>query len=363
MGICASGLSEEERAEQRAAQARSKQLDQQLRQENMEEQEKIKLLFLGAGESGKSTMLKQMQKIYGKGFTPDERKTFISAVHNNTIVGMTTLCQQAAQLGNPIGDEAKASYDYIMNGEVKEQDVLDSTTAGHVKILWQDAGIQKTFQERNKFQLFDGASYFFDKVDDLHVDGFLPSDDDILRTRVRTTGIVESHFLIEGNDFLVVDVGGQRNERKKWLHCFSDVTAVLFLVALSEYDQVLFEAEDVNRMDEALALWEQISNSPYFDNTSLILFLNKEDLFREKLKRVPLNTWAEDYTGDNSFDDAAKWIADKFISKVHMKYNRNKRIYPHITTATNTANMTVVFNAVKDIIIRRSLQEGGLLNA
>jgi len=42
----------------------------------------------------------------------------------------------------------------------------------------------------------------------------------------------------------MVDVGGQRSERRKWIHCFENVTSIIFLVALSEYDQILFESEN-----------------------------------------------------------------------------------------------------------------------
>ena len=55
----------------------------------------------------------------------------------------------------------------------------------------------------------------------------------------------------------MVDVGGQRSERRKWIHCFENVTSIMFLVALSEYDQVLVEAgNEVGRyfMSDAL-LW------------------------------------------------------------------------------------------------------------
>ena len=54
-----------------------------------------------------------------------------------------------------------------------------------------------------------------------------------------TTGIVEHKFEIGGNLFKMFDVGGQRNERKKWIHCFENVTAVMFVVAISEFDQVI----------------------------------------------------------------------------------------------------------------------------
>lgn len=59
------------------------------------------------------------------------------------------------------------------------------------------------------------------------------------------------------------DVGGQRNERKKWIHCFDDVTAVIFVASLSEYDQVLYEDNTVNRMEEAVTLFSDIANSRY----------------------------------------------------------------------------------------------------
>ena len=80
------------------------------------------------------------------------------------------------------------------------------------------------------------------------------------------------------------DVGGQRNERKKWIHCFEGVTAVIFVAAISEYDQKLFEDASTNRMVEALDLFEDICNNAFFVKSSLILFLNKRDLFEEKIK-------------------------------------------------------------------------------
>ena len=80
-------------------------------------------------------------------------------------------------------------------------------------------------------------------------------------------------------------MGGQRSERKKWIHCFEDVTSIIFLVALSEYDLVLVEDETANRMQESLRLFDSICNNKYFSNTAFILFLNKKDSFAEKVGR------------------------------------------------------------------------------
>jgi len=154
------------------------------------------------------------------------------------------------------------------------------------------------------------------------------------------------------------DVGGQRNERKKWIHCFENVTAVLFVAALSEYDQVLYEDENTNRMVEALNLFEEICNSRWFRETSMILMLNKRDLFGEKIQRVSLKTCFPDYQGQDNYDEGTEFLQSQFESR-----NRNpeKQIYAHVTCATDTDNVSMVFNAVKDIIIRKSLGEAGLV--
>jgi guanine nucleotide-binding protein subunit alpha len=73
----------------------------------------------------------------------------------------------------------------------------------------------------------------------------LPDEQDILRSRVKTSGITETVFLMGDLTYRLFDVGGQRSERKKWIHCFEQVNAVVFLVALSEYDQYLYEDASV----------------------------------------------------------------------------------------------------------------------
>lgn len=109
---------------------------------------------------------------------------------------------------------------------------------------------------------------------------FVPTDQDILRSRAMTNGIIQTDFLIDKNLFQMFDVGGQRGERKKWIHCFENVTAILFIASLSEFDQVLREDDTKNRMIESLNLFEGMINLPWFKNVPVLLFLNKEDLFK-----------------------------------------------------------------------------------
>jgi len=242
--------------------------------------------------------------------------------------------------------------------ELKETANVDSKVAANFAALWADAGIQSTYERRSMFQLTDSTGYFLDKIHEVGAEDYVPTEQDVLRSRVRTTGIVENDFAIDGNQFKMFDVGGQRNERKKWIHCFSEVTAVLFVAALSEYDMVLYEDEDTNRMEEALNLFDEICNSRWFKKTSMILMLNKRDLFAEKIQKVPLIKCFPDYHGPSTYEAATKYIQEQFETR---NKNPDKQIYSHITCATDKNNMKVVFNAVKDIVIRRSLQEGGLI--
>lgn len=80
-----------------------------------------------------------------------------------------------------------------------------------------------------------------------------------------------------------------RNERKKWIHCFEDVTLLLFVVAINEYDTICEEDCATNRLHEALNLFKDIINNIWFAHTNVVLFLNKVDLFREKIQHVNMN--------------------------------------------------------------------------
>jgi len=362
MGICGSccDTSSPEDAEARRLAAEQKRqsalIDQQTLKEQTADRTIHKLLLLGAGESGKSTLFKQMITIYGKGFPEEERKTFCSTIYDNVITGMKILCRQSEQFG-PVDVSNTAAKTTVE--ELKGDERIDTKLGELLQQLWADKGIQSTYQMRSSYQLPDSTAYFMERLHEIMLEGYIPSEQDVLRSRVRTTGIVENEFTIDQNQFKMFDVGGQRNERKKWIHCFENVTAVLFVAAISEYDQVLFEDESTSRIVEALNLFEEICNSQWFRETAMILFLNKRDLFTEKIKKVPLSKFFPDYTGDDSFEHCSAYLQWQFESRNHTP--EAKQVYTHITCATDTGNIAAVFNAVKDIVIRKSLNEAGLV--
>ena len=121
--------------------------------------------------------------------------------------------------------------------------------------------------------------------------------------------------------------------------------------------QVLYEDETTNRMHESTRLFDSIANNKWFVDTSIILFLNKKDLFEEKIKKSPLTIAFPEYTGANTFTEASSYIQAQFES---MNKSQTKEIYTHMTCATDTENVQFVFDAVTDIIIANNLRGCGL---
>ena len=156
----------------------------------------------------------------------------------------------------------------------------DKGFPGLIKKLWNDKGIQGTYERRAELTINDSTKYYFDAIDRVSLDTYIPTEQDVLKARVRTTGIIQSEFDIDEMHFRIFDVGGQRNERKKWIHCFEGVTAIIFCAAMSEYDQHLVEDGITNRMHETVQLFGDICNNDFFKNTSIILFLNKRGIDR-----------------------------------------------------------------------------------
>jgi len=325
------------------------------------EQQIHKLLLLGAGESGKSTIFKQMKGIYGGGWSAEDRKSYTMIVYSNIISSLKTLVEMSFALKQhgAEGTDLKAE-NYALAEQLRrleDNTTIDEKLAAGMHQVWWDPGVQRTWDYRSMYYLTDSAAYFLDKVLEVGRRDYVPSEQDVLRSRVRTTGIVENRFVIDANQFKIYDVGGQRNERKKWIHCFSEVTACLFVAALSEYDMVLYEDQDTNRMHEALDLFDEICNSRYFKKTAMILFLNKRDLFYEKIQQVPLTVCFPDYRDINDYEHGAAYIEAQFLAR----NKQPKKIYTHLTCATDTSNIQAVFNAVKDIIVSDSLKEAQLV--
>ncbi|CZR62251.1 probable G protein alpha subunit GNA-3 [Phialocephala subalpina] len=355
MGACMS--SNQEESEQKK---RSQAIDKKLEEDSRRLRRECKILLLGSGESGKSTIVKQMKIIHQNGYTVDELALYRLTIYKNLIDCAKALIGAMRQFGIQPRNPANVEYsDYLSEYQVdpNPHTPLSPMVATAIISLWADGSIETLMERQSEFYLMDSAPYFFEEAERIAAPEYIPVEADVLRARTKTTGIYETRFTMGSLSIHMFDVGGQRSERKKWIHCFENVTSIIFCVALSEYDQVLLEESNQNRMMESLVLFDSVVNSRWFMRTSIILFLNKVDLFRQKLGRSPLSNYFPDYSGGNDINRASKYLLWRFnqVNRAHLN------LYPHLTQATDTSNIRLVFAAVKETILQNALKDSGIL--
>lgn len=346
--------------QEREAKRRSREIDAMLARERRSVRRLVKILLLGAGESGKSTFLKQMRIIHGKEFDQKALLDFRDTIFENVIKGMRVLVDARDKLGVPWQNSENEKHGmFVMSFENKAGMPVEPCTfqlyVPALQALWNDSGIQEAYGRRSEFQLSESVKYFLDNLDRIGQLNYVPSRQDILLARKATKGIVEHDFVIKKIPFKMLDVGGQRSQRQKWFQCFDGITSILFMVSSSEYDQVLMEDRRTNRLVESMNIFETIVNNKLFSNVSIILFLNKMDLLVKKVRKVSISKHFSDFRGDpHRLEDVQAYLVQCFNRK---RRNRSKPLFHHFTTAIDTENIRFVFHAVKDTILQENLKD------
>ena len=226
------------------------------------------------------------------------------------------------------------------------QEVIDA-----MSFFWNETSLPKGFEGLSKYSyILESAPYFFNSINRITANDYIPIQEDYLKARIKTIGVNTANFKMDNYDLTLIDVGGQRSERKKWFSCFDNVNVVIFCASLCDYDQFLSEDNGKSRILESLELFDFALNSSYFDNCAFALFMNKEDLFIEKIKSSPLESYFDDYRGGANLKEAKEFILQKYLSLNHS----NRFIYHCFTTATDTKLMGTVFSIFQDDVLRKS---------
>ncbi|XP_023277968.1 guanine nucleotide-binding protein G(o) subunit alpha-like isoform X2 [Seriola lalandi dorsalis] len=260
MGLC---LGTEVTEEEKKARTHSAKIDRDLYEYAKREMNVVKILLLGAAESGKSTLVKQMKIIHSNGFTKQELTSFKPAVLDNLLTsmkfvlhGMGVLRINLANSRNKVHAHSVLSCGRCFD----EEQVLFPFLSHALSCLWTDQGVRAAAARGYEYELNDSALYFFENMARIASPDYVPTETDVLRVRLRTTGVIETQFKVSHLIFRMYDVGGQRTERRKWISCFEDVRAVLFVVSLSGYDMTL--VEDPSMVQAALTASQMFPLSP-----------------------------------------------------------------------------------------------------
>ena len=287
------------------AQKRHEYFLKKINKKNNEVKNIHRIILIGTGESGKSTFVKQMKLLSSINQTfPDAyRAKFIPEIQRNLVQALTAILQFMDQIkmefkhaNSELMRAKKEMYD-IRDQIDKNPDMIERYTNStdtivrtrfyeNCKALWSDQSMMDAYQRSNEFQLIDSAQYFLDRIDLISDLNYKPSDDDVLQCRTKTLGIHTEIINYNNVNFELVDVGGQRDQRAKWIEALSDgVTAVIFLTDVSAYDMVLAEDQTTNRLRESVSLLGQVWTKNPLRDKSIILFLNKQDKLEMKVRK------------------------------------------------------------------------------
>ncbi|KAF9535709.1 G-alpha-domain-containing protein [Crepidotus variabilis] len=229
--------------------------------------------------------------------------------------------------------------------------------------LWRDPQVRTCLDEK-RLRLEESSGFYLDEIPRITAKKYIPTDADVLKARLKTMGVVEHTFSISsgtnrGVQWRIYDVGGARNQRQAWAPYFEDVNAIIFLAPISAFDQVLSEDPRVNRLEDSLLLWKSVVSNKLLSNVNIVLFLNKCDLLQAKLEAgVRLNHHMISY-GDrpNDYDSVSKYFRNKF-GVIHQSYtpNKERELYIHFTSVTDTRRTHTIISTVRDIIIKGNLR-------
>ncbi|PIL27629.1 hypothetical protein GSI_10781 [Ganoderma sinense ZZ0214-1] len=205
--------------------------------------------------------------------------------------------------------------------------------------LWRDPTIRKMLRAQG-IRLEDMPGFFLDSLERVTHPKYVPTDDDILRARLKTLGVSEHRFTIKegysgavARDLRIFDVGGHRS-------------------------LVLAEDETVNRLEDSVLLWKSICSNPLLGKTNLILFLNKIDIFRAKLEAgILFGQYIISYGGrPNDYDSTSSYMRRKF-GQIHKEYSpQARKFYCHFTSVTETKSTSEVLVNIQEMIIMSNLQ-------
>ncbi|KAL4256002.1 P-loop containing nucleoside triphosphate hydrolase [Pleurotus pulmonarius] len=260
-----------------------------------------KVLLLGSGDSGKSTVLKQMRLIHSVPFTPQEIETYRQLIFMNLTNGMGAVLEAMIDMHLTVSEDNLPHSELILKAMDEGTDIRDGQPYPQeylhpLEELWKDEMVQNAIARGNEAAIPENLLYFFSSLQRLFAADYKPTEQDIIYCRARTTGILETVF--------------KKSERRKWIHCFQDVTCILFLVNLSGYDQCIVEDKTANQMQDSMTIWDSICNSQWFKRTSIVLFLNKNDLFEKKIHSSDIRKHFAEYSGetDPAWDEGPRGI-------------------------------------------------------
>lgn len=352
----------------------SQAISRDLKNERSKLSRQIKILFDGTDTCGKNNLF---NGLYMRYMTPPELSPSVvdrtkTQIYTNLLKALQRLIKAAPKTGvnSPdLGRKIHIMYKHekriLSNSSGTSSHVEHGTSTSevlqNVRELFYEEDVQMIYQKvREQFyNLYQFELYFLNHIERICSPDFTPGPMDMLCSNYfRNSPVLEFIIKYSGLHFHFVNLlHGSRN----WIHFFQDTLALVFVVPIADYDKRSHVDPHKWKLRETLEVFNEVCNSRFFSDTSVCLFFNNVNEFREKLKTVDLRISFPEYAGGPDFEKAIKFMSRKFN-----QLNRwgNKRIYVHYLDEHDKKPeilMKEIFQDVKSIILHKNLHENGYL--
>ncbi|KAH7106855.1 G-protein alpha subunit [Auriculariales sp. MPI-PUGE-AT-0066] len=243
--------------------------------------------------------------------------------------------------------------------------------ADDIWALWTDP-IAKEIMKKRRVRLQEMSGFFMDDVIRVASPQYDPTIDDILRARLRTQGVDEYKFTMEnlmiggGREWWVYDVGGSRTQRAQWAQFFDDITAIIFMAPISAFDEYLPTSEDqtrMNKLEDTFLLWKDVVSNKLLAKVIVVLFMNKTDVLRTKIKTgVDVRKYVPRFEGNvKEAEEVTKYFRAKFKA-IHKRYSPQPRpFHCFATSCIDTQTTAIILSTVREQIVRTNLEQANIL--
>ena len=291
--------------------------DIEIKSSNFTEQD-VKILLIGPGESGKTTIWRQLKLNYCGGFDESEKESLKPCIQLNILTDMKNLIDFMNQSGQSVAPELSNSVDVVTSLQDDNEELIPEV-ASEITKLWDDPMMKINYQKATNIGIGDNADFFIENVQRIAEPSYQPSDEDLLKSRIKTTGKSDLDVMFNDIKVKLVDIGGQLCERSKWASFSEGVGYLIFVVPLSDFNQPMYEDDSILRTNDTKDLFKATANRK-FENIPIFLVFNKLDMFEKKLHEYPekFKEAYPDFEGDtNNTEECVEHVKKTFLSEIN----------------------------------------------
>eukprot|EP00475_Leptophrys_vorax_P045420 TRINITY_DN9412_c0_g1_i1.p1 TRINITY_DN9412_c0_g1~~TRINITY_DN9412_c0_g1_i1.p1 ORF type:complete len:316 (-),score=86.59 TRINITY_DN9412_c0_g1_i1:127-1074(-) len=310
-------------------------------------------------------MYKQLRRLYNPDFNLQNEVEgwFVEQVQSTVADTFKSICVHIKEHPEHPVFPANEPYVELLSKAYRDKFDANGNMLMAMEQLWEDPHFKRILSEKSsKNPIWFELEYWMPRLHAISRPGYVPTVEDYVQLRFNTTGILHSVIQIGGKNWDLSDIGGLRNQRRRWIHLYQNVAvgekwALLFFVSLTSYCELAWEDERTNRLCESLETFEEVLKgvkSQKTEEAQMFLIFTKADLLRNKLRTNPLRSYFADFNGSNDYNSVVEFIVGMFQNKA--KEHCSSPLLHFVINSTNQHEVKTTFEVIMSAITDPMLQ-------